>query len=57
LLDCYKENNAASVCITRKEFNNHPKAYLVPKWESFVGGSLLQDKVHPRTGNEVLHGE
>ena len=57
MLDCCKDNNTASVSITRKEFNNHPKACQVPKWESFVGGSLLQDKVHRRTGNEGLHGD
>jgi hypothetical protein len=57
LLDCCKENNAASVCIARKKFNNHPKACQVPKWESFVGGLLLQDKVYSRTDNEALHGE
>jgi len=35
LLDYSKDNNAASVCITRKEFNNHPKAYQVPQVEIF----------------------
>jgi len=60
LLDYSKDNNAASVCITRKEFNNHPKAYQVPKWKSFTGGSLLEDEgtdeVHPTTDNEGLTG-